>query len=118
MCADEGVAQLLDELGSTLRFTGDGTDENRVITVDSTHPDHPIAQGIGEITLRSPCWIDPGLGDRLLLDVDRNILAAVDRPAHAGDVVLLGDFELFDDSGFLEDGDHKALFANLTELGD
>jgi hypothetical protein len=118
MCADAGVAQLLADLGSTLRFTGEGADENQVIGVDSTHPDHAIVDGLSDLTMRSPCWIDPGLGDRLLLDVDRNILAAVDRPGWGGDVVLIGDFELFDDSGSLGDGDHKALFANLTALGD
>jgi hypothetical protein len=117
MCADAGLSELLGALGSALRFTGEGTDENRVITVDSTHPDHPIVQGITDVTLRSPCWVDPVAGDRLLLDVDRNILAAVDRPALGGDVVLIGDFELFDDSGSLADGDHKALFANLVALG-
>ena len=115
---------LLSGLGLTMALSGDGADQNQVVTGAVVDLDSQITAGVVDVTLRDPCYVDLGVAAALVKDADRHTLMAVERPAARagavalpGDVVLVGDFQFLDDGGGLAEGDHVQLATNLVEVG-
>ncbi len=114
MCADENLPGLLAALGVDIRFTGESADQYMVITSASVNSQAQPTAGVSDLRFKEPCWVDPTGGDMLVRDDDGNVIAAMQRPGNAGDVLLIGDFQFMDDGGYLDYGDDARFADNLV----
>ena len=115
MCADPGVASLLDALGTDAGFEGDAYDENQVVTTSDLAADQQPTAGVSTLRLRDPCVALAGRGAVLVRDADGAALASLHRPSDGGDIVILGDLEVLDD-GYLDREDNALLADNLARV--
>ncbi|MFH1463928.1 MAG: hypothetical protein ABIO70_06060 [Pseudomonadota bacterium] len=105
---------LLAALGASLAYTGDGQQIYQTAETDLITP-HQITAGVSQIKFRDTCWVDPGEG-RGLVEYQRDVMVAVERPGAGGEVVLIGDFEFLDDSGPQEWADNALFVDRLVEI--
>jgi len=109
---------VLEALGSGIRLTGEASDANLVVTPtgDDLAAGHQTMAGVGSLRFKSPCWLRGG--SVLALASAGQTVAAVERLDTGGDVVVLGDLQVFDDSGqFDAEGFDNPTFAvNLAKV--
>ena len=113
-CESDVASTLLADLGVGLRTTGEAADFNSIIQTDSFNSAHQIATDVQEVRFKEPCWVDYQSGNVIAQDDQRQAIIAAERPGRGGEVVLAGDFQFFDDSGYLEFGDNAKLIENLA----
>ena len=113
-CVTEVVSSLLADLGVSLSYTDDAADFNSIIQTDSFNNGHQIATGVNDVRFKEPCWVDPLAGETVAQDDERNAIITAERPGSGGEVVVAGDFQFFDDSGYLEYGDNARLIENMA----
>jgi hypothetical protein len=65
---------------------------------------------------KEPCWVNRDTGEVIAQDDDRNALIVSERPGTGGEVVVVANFQFFDDSGYLEYGDNARLIENLARV--
>ncbi len=114
MCGSAEVADFLGILGSTITFTGESTDANRLVDVENLSSGMQLTEGVSELRFKEPCFVDPGSGTSIGRDSSRDHVGAVELPATGGEIVVLGDFEFLDDGGLLEFGDNGVFSDNLV----
>ena len=115
-CATEVSNRLLADLQSELRVTGEAADINSIIQTDQFNGTHQIATDIHQVRFKAPCWLDPQVGTIIAQDDQRQTIMAAERLQNGGELVLSGDFQFFDDSGYLDFGDNGRLIENLTTV--
>ena len=113
-CATHTPNDLLEGLGSSLRFTGDGLGDYQVAEIDQIGA-HQITEGVDALRFRDACYLDFGEGEYLARYNDE-IMVAVDRPGAGGEVVAIGDFEFMDDSGPREWAKNGLMADRLVEI--
>lgn len=113
-CVTDVATKLLQDLGVGLRFTGEAADFNRIIETSSWNTGHQIGTDVQTVRFKEPCWVDATAGTVIAQDDQRNAIIASARPRAGGEVVLSGDFQFFDDSGYLEFGDNARLIENFA----
>ncbi len=80
---------------------------------------HPIIRDVSGLKLFGPCKVDPDGAKTLVsrdIDGDRRVYAAVERPGTGGDVVIVGDFQFFDDTNGIIWEDNEAFIDNLAAV--
>jgi hypothetical protein len=113
-CGEAALTELLEGLGTTLRFSGDGQGAYQIAEVEEVSP-HQATAGVSTLRFRDPCWVDMGEGDRLVR-YREDLIVAVEQVGRGGEVFVIGDFE------FMADGDaggwaDNALFSDrLVEI--
>ena len=114
-CNPSPVEELLEGLGAPMRFTGEGADEysTREASYIATHQ---ATEGVHDIYLSDPCFLDTNGSTYLMVDVDGNVLATVYRPGMGGDVVAVGDFEFLDDDPAGNNNDYLEFADRLAEV--
>lgn len=109
---------ILEALGSGIRLTGEASDANLVVTpgAEDLATGHQTMAGVSALRFKSPCWLRGG--SVLALASAGQTVAAVERLGDGGDVVVLGDLQVFDDSGqFDAEGFQNPTFAvNLAKV--
>ncbi len=113
-CASYAPNELLEGLGSTMRFSGGGLGDYQVAEIELISP-HQITAGVTALRFRDACYLDVGDGDYLARYNDE-FMVGVDRPGAGGEVVLIGDFEFMDDSGPSEWANNALLADRLVEI--
>ena len=113
-CAAGTANELLEGLGSSLRYTGSGQGAYQIAEIELISP-HQITTGVDALRLRDACAVDPGEGVYLTRYDDEHQLA-VDRPGAGGEVVIIGDFEFMDDSGPRDWASNALLADRLVEI--
>jgi hypothetical protein len=113
-CGNHTPNALLQGLGSSLAYTGDGQQLYQTAETDLITP-HQITAGVGMIKFRDACWVDVGEGQGLV-EYQRDAMVAVERPGAGGEVVVIGDFEFLDDSGPREWADNAVMADRLVEI--
>ncbi len=115
-CSSDPAAALLSGLGVSLGFTGDGADDNQLIDAADGNSQHQISAGLSDsVRFKEPCWVQSNKGEAVLAD-DDNLLIAAERPGYGGEVVVVGDYQFMDDSGFLDSGANGELADNLVRV--
>jgi hypothetical protein len=111
-CLGESINPAVEALGGTMSFAGDNA-----LTTQVMEPaqDHQLTQGIDEVFFVNPCIVDSGSGEAVFL-VSRDAFMAAERPARGGDIVLVGDYQWFDDTGKHANGSNVQLARNLVEV--
>ena len=115
-CGSAVMADALAQLGSTMSFLGDAADQN--MRIDATDlGSHQLTSGLSTVIFKEPCWIDPGSGTRIVAHAG-NILLASERPATGGDIIVSGDFQMIDNSGYLDEpsADNAAFAERLVTV--
>ena len=116
-CGSTSVSDLLGALGVSERFSGEGTDANRLIDGEQLSSSHQITADLTTIRFKEPCFLEPGSdGSTLMRTSDRDPILVAERPGHGGEVVLAGDFHFMDDGGLIEYGDNGLFADNLVVI--
>ncbi len=115
-CRTETVSNLLEELGVSLTLTDEAADLNSIIQTDSFNQTHQVTRGVLDVRFKEPCWADPASGEVLAQDDQRQPIILAQRPGSGGEVILAGDFQFFDDSGYLDYGDNALLIENMAQV--
>jgi hypothetical protein len=115
-CQTEVATSLLTGLGVDLSYTGEAADYNRIIEVTSFSAQHQISTDVQNMRFKEPCWVSRDTGEVIAQDDDRNALIVSERPGAGGEVVVVANFQFFDDSGYLEYGDNARLIENLARV--
>jgi hypothetical protein len=113
-CATPTADELLDGLGSTMRYSGGGLGDYQVAEIELISP-HQITEGIERLRFRDACYLNVGDGTYLARFNDEHMIG-VERIGDGGEVVLIGDFEFLDDSGPREWDDNAVLADRLVEI--
>jgi len=113
-CDSRVIDSLLEGLGAAPRFTGEGTAEYQVVAPSYIGPDQ-ITEGVSDLRLSDPCYIEPNGAPYIIHDEGNHILVK-DPHAFGGEVVLMGDFEFLDDSGNIKLSDNLVLADRLVEV--
>ena len=115
-CWTDTAVSLLTDLGVSLALTDEAADMNSIIQTDSFNQTHQISEGVYDVRFKEPCWGDPLSGEVLAQDDQRQPIILAQRPGLGGEVVLAGDFQFFDDSGYLDYGDNALLIENMVQV--
>ncbi len=100
-CGSTVMADTLGRLGSTMGYTGDSADAN--MRVDATDlSNHQLTDGQSTIIFKEPCWVN-STGGSQVVNHSGHVVVSAQRPATGGDIVVIGDFQVIDDSGYLVD---------------
>ncbi len=115
-CGSTVMANALAALGSSMSYTGESADLNQLALATDLSSSQ-LTEGLGTVTFKEPCWINSSGGSRDINHVDY-VVGASQRPFTGGDIVVLGDFQSIDDSGYLtNDSYDNRLFAeNLVKV--
>ena len=115
-CGSTVMANTLTELGATVFFPGEAADQNMRINATDLGS-HQVTAGLSTIVFKEPCWVDATGGTRVVAHADR-VLVAVQRPRTGGDIVIVGDFQALDDSGYLteEGADNRGFAEQLVKV--
>ena len=115
-CASPAMADALAQLGSTMAYTGDAAGQSA--RVDATDlGSHQLTDGLSRVVFKEPCWVNSTGGARVVNHNDY-VLAAAQRPATGGDIVIVGDFQVIDDSEYLTDdtSDNRTFAERLATV--
>lgn len=115
-CGSQVMADVLAQLGSSMTFFGDAASQN--MRIDATDlGSHQVTTGLSTVIFKEPCWVNPGSGTRVVAHAG-NILVAAERPATGGDILVIGDFQAIDNSGYLSDeaADNKGFAEQLVKV--
>jgi hypothetical protein len=118
-CGDENTRALMGALGVSMRPTGEGELEREVVLDANVGGGHQITAGVTSLKMVGPCWVDEKEGTVLVrreVDGQTHVYAAVERPGNGGDVVIVGDFEIFDDSNNLANENNQQFVDNLAQV--
>jgi|GEM_PF-6445210 len=113
-CAGTTFNQLFEDLGVDARYTGTGANTAKV-TLAVPSRAHQITNGIDEIRFLESCWVESN-GATVLFADDRDVVVTAEQVGDAGELVVMGDFSWFDDRGYLDDSDNRAMLGNLVEV--
>jgi hypothetical protein len=113
-CEAPVLEALLDDLGVSIGFSGAGAQEYRIESTTRMR-DHQLTAGVKSLAFSDPCYVAPGDGQALAWYEERTLVAA-ERPGQGGDVVVVGDFEFFDDSGGMERADDLLFADRMVEV--
>ena len=93
-------------------FTGSSADQN--MRIDATElSEHQLTTGLSKVIFKEPCWVNSSGGSRVVNHVG-NVVVAAQRPQTGGDIIVMGDFQVIDNSGYLdEESADNAAFAEL-----
>ncbi len=118
-CDNPHTDALLEELGVSMRLTGEGAGVRLQVSDATVKEGHQITEGVSSVYLEDPCYISKGSATALITwdrGEDKYVLAAVERPGTGGDVVIIGDFQIMDDSGNFYESDNHTLVDNLATV--
>jgi hypothetical protein len=101
----KNVNALVGALGATWTMRGEGANQFAIVDTNAVSTGKQMTQGVSQIRMIDPCWIDRGNADILVADDNNNFVAVAERPGKAGDVVFVGDITMWDDTED-SDGDH------------
>jgi len=115
-CDSTVTANALAALGSSMSYTGEAADANQLALATDLSSSQ-LTEGLETVTFKEPCWVNSSGGSRDINHVDY-VIGASQRPATGGDIVVLGDFQAIDDSGFITNDsyDNKAFADNLVKV--
>ena len=113
-CEATTINPLLEALGAPMRFNGDGEQIYKVVQPEYIAT-HQTTEGVESLWFSDPCYLDANEADNVV-EHEQNVLVAAYRPGNGGDIVVVGDYEFFDDSGNLEREDNKEFANRLVEL--
>lgn len=111
LCQSQSVETILEQVGARIRFSGEALDHNRIIEV-STLSDHQINTSANRYSFVDPCFVEGGT--KLFQDAERRVYGGAEQLSGGGEIVLLGDSDFFDDSGYLTTLDNARLIRNLA----
>jgi hypothetical protein len=122
-CAGADIVNpLLAALGVTWTMIGKGGDTFSVVETNNIATGHQMTEGVSELRMIDPCWVDAGEGKVLVADSNNNFLSVAERPGTAGEVVFVGDITMLDDAkhgsdvhGF-EELDNESFAKNLVRI--
>ncbi len=115
-CGATTTADTLAQLGASMGFTGTSADQN--MRVDATElSDHQLTAGLSKVIFKEPCWVNSSGGNRVVNHVG-NVVVAAQRPQTGGDIIVMGDFQVIDNSGYLdeESADNAAFAEQLVKV--
>jgi len=118
-CNNTATDGLLEGLGVTMRLRGDGAGTRLLVEDAEVKSGHQITKGVSSVYFVDPCYISKGDATALITwerEGDNRVLAAVERPGNGGDVVIIGDFQILDDSGNFYQADNHTLVDNLATI--
>jgi hypothetical protein len=119
-CGSTATKSLMGELGVSMRPSTDGEGTRSIVEDAEIVAGHQVTRGVSSLSMRDPCFIDTWdatvLASRVRDDQTRVYIAS-ERPGSAGDVVIVGDFEMFDDSDHLGLSENRRLIDNLATVG-
>jgi len=102
-----------------MRPSPDGASARSLESDAEIHGGHQITDSVSGLYLHDPCYIVPNDATMLVSrvrDEATQVLAAVERPHRAGDVVIVGDFEIFDDTDNLFEAGNRRFIDNLATV--
>jgi hypothetical protein len=111
LCQSQSVETILDQVGASIRFSGESLDHDRIIEV-STLADHQINTNANSYSFVDPCYVEGGT--KLFQDAERRVYGGAEQLSGGGEIVLIGDSDFFDDSGYLTTLDNARLIRNLA----
>jgi len=116
-CGSTVMADALSQLGATMGYTGEAAGlSSRVDATDLGA--HQLTDGLSKVIFKEPCWVNSTGGSRVVNHIDY-VVAAAQRPATGGDIVVIGDFQAIDNSGYLtDDSSDNLTFAERLVLVD
>lgn len=118
-CDNPHLNTLLAALDVSIRFTGEGMGLNSIVYDADITTGEQVTDTVSAIRFTDPCYLDANDGTVLASRRrgDQNhVFMAVERPGQAGDVVVLGDFQILDDSGVLLQENNLTLSENLASV--
>jgi len=115
-CGSSVMANTLSALGSSMGYTGDSADANQLVLATDLGSSQ-LTEGLSTVTFKEPCFVNSTGGSRDINHIDY-VVGASQRPATGGDIVVLGDFQALDDSGYLSNDsyDNRAFAENLVKV--
>ena len=118
-CDNPHLNTLLAALDVSIRFTGEGMGLNSIVYDAEITENQQLTHEVNAIRFTDPCYLDASdatvLASRRHGDQNR-VFMAVERPGQAGDVVVMGDFQILDDSGVLLQENNLTLSENLASV--
>ncbi len=118
-CDNPHLNTLLAELEVSIRFDGDGMGLNSIVYNAEITPNQQTTHGVQTVRFTDPCYLNANdgtvLASRRRAD-DNQVFMAVERPQQAGDVVVIGDLQILDDSGALLLENNLDLAENLASV--
>ncbi len=119
-CGSTVMADAITRVGSSMGYTGEAPDPTYVAQSagDDLSPNHQLTAGLSEVRFRAPCWVDAGGGSPISLASNGNAIVGTQLLDHGGEVIVMGDFGVIDDSGNFarEDLDNKLFGENLVKV--
>ncbi len=116
------INALVSALGVSWRMTGGAGETYSIVQTNAVSNGYQITQGVSEMRMIDPCWVEQGSADILAADGANNFIAVAERPGKAGDVVFLGDITIMDDTensggdhGF-EAADNRRFLDNMVRI--
>lgn len=116
-CDSAVMADAISALGVSMSFTGTSADANMRIDATELAAGQQLTEGVEKVIFKEPCWVNSGGGNAVVTHIG-NVVAGVARPATGGDVLLVGDFQFMDDSGYLLDeaASNAQFVSNLVKV--
>ena len=111
LCESSAVRMLLDALGASIAFTGEALDANRIIEVNSL-TNHQANSNASRYLMIDPCMVDAP--ENIFADSEGRVYGGAERLDNGGEIILIGDSDFFDDSGYLSEADNSTLIKNLA----
>ena len=113
-CAGESLNPLLEDLGVSARYSGSGSVPAKVSAVGPSRLTQ-LSADVTEARFIEPCFVESN-GATVVFADDRDVLVTQEQVGDGGDVIVMGDYTWFDDSGHAEDADNRVLMGNLVEV--
>jgi hypothetical protein len=114
-CDANIITNLLDNWGVRPRFSGEGADEFQMLDTDFIGTDQ-MTQGVSELRFSDPCYIDANEAPYVVHNQGDHIVVKDQPGGWGGEVVLIGDIELLDDTQNYELGDNLLFADRLVEV--
>lgn len=111
LCDAPAVQTLLEALEASISFTGESLDANRIIEVNNLS-NHQINSNASRYLMIDPCMVDAP--ENIFADSEGRVYGGAERLDNGGEIILIGDSDFFDDSGYLSEADNSTLIKNLA----
>ena len=116
-CTNPHINTLLSTLGMEIQLSTESEQTASIVQDADIDDASTLVAGIDNITLIEPCRLVVRSGTSLVFS-DRaagaEVYVASGRPDVGGEAIVLGDFQLIDDSGYFPEDDNKAFASRLA----
>ncbi|MFH1468806.1 MAG: hypothetical protein ABIO70_30740 [Pseudomonadota bacterium] len=114
-CDTNVIGNLLENWGILPRFSGEGVDEFSMVAASFIGQEQ-MTEGVDEMRFSDPCFVEAN-GAPYVVSWEGNHIVAKDQPlGWGGEVVLIGDLEILDDTENYNLADNLVFDENLVKV--